>query len=407
MKRVKSIIILALILILVPKNVSAKTIAQFEAEVNKYTAELKEKQAKVAKNQAEVEQVKKNIANIQSQITGTENEINSLQEQIEESNKEIIKKSEESKKIMAYYQIENGENAYLEYAFGAETITDMIYRLSITEQLTEYNNQIMQELKQLIIENNKKKESLKAKKEELSTLKKQLEDEKARIELDTKGIVESMPSVEERIKAAKDNLNYYKKLGCGATEDISACQFRVIQSSGNSLPSVGTFQRPISSGKYSRGWTGNYGHRGVDMSNPNNVNIAIHPIAEGEVVAKYNDNCSSSWCNAAAVGAYCHGNANIIVVRHNYSVRNSKFIYSMYVHLSRYGNYNVGDKVTKDSIIGYMGTTGCSTGEHLHLEVTTCHWKAKGGCTYNEFLYSSINPVGTLGINFPRNWSTF
>ena len=60
---------------------------------------------------------------------------------------------------MEYYQIANGNNAYLEYAFGAETITDMIYRMSIVEQLTEYNDKIMKELKQLIAENNKKENS--------------------------------------------------------------------------------------------------------------------------------------------------------------------------------------------------------------------------------------------------------
>lgn len=65
---------------------------------------------------------------------------------------------------MEYYQIANGNNAYLEYAFGAETITDMIYRMSIVEQLTEYNDKIMKELKQLIAENNKKKTQLSSKK---------------------------------------------------------------------------------------------------------------------------------------------------------------------------------------------------------------------------------------------------
>lgn len=394
-KKMKKVLFLLMVLLLLPKNIAAKTIAQFEAEVNKYTAELAEKQAKIAKNEAEVAQVKKNIANIEGQIKAAENEIKTLQEEIEESNRQIIKKNEESKKIMQYYQIENGENAYLEYAFGAETITDMIYRLSIIEQLTEYNNQIMNELKQLIIENNKKKASLANKKEELTSLKKQLESEKARIEADTKGIVESMPSVETQIKEAKANLSYYKKLGCGTTEDIGACQFRVMQASGSSLPSVGTFQRPIDSGKYSRGWTGNYAHRGVDMTGSS----AIHPIAEGEIAAIYQDSCKNSWCRPA--GGWCNGNANIVVVRHNY---NGGYIYSMYVHLSRYGGYGVGAKVTKESIIGYMGTTGCSTGTHLHLEITKCHWKAQGGCTYAAFQNSSINP-SSLGLKFPSRWN--
>ncbi len=393
-KKVKYLLLIGIIL-LSPKNIHAKTIAQFEQEVNKYTAELAEKQAKVAKNEAEVAEIKKNIASLENQIKETKNQINTLQKEIEESNRQIEKKSKESKQIIAYYQVSNGDNAYLEYAFGAETITDMIYRVSIVEQLTEYNDQIMKELQQLIAENNRKKSELSNKQQELNSLKNKLQSEKERIEADTKGIVESMPSVETQIKEAKANLAYYKKLGCGTTEDIGACQFRVMQSSGSSLPSVGTFQRPIDSGKYSRGWTGNYGHRGVDMTGSS----AIHPIAEGEIAAIYQDSCKNSWCKPA--GGWCNGNANIVVVRHNY---NGGYIYSMYVHLSRYGNYRVGAKVTKESIIGYMGTTGCSTGDHLHLEITKCHWKAQGGCTYAAFQNSSINP-SSLGLHFPSRWN--
>ena len=399
-RNIKKYICFAIAILLVPIGVSAKTIAQFEAEVNKYTAELAEKQRKKAKNDAEVAEVEKNIKSIESQIAAAEEEIKRLEQEIEDSNKKIAEKNEESKKIVQYYQIENGDNVYLEYVFGSETITDMIYRLSVTEQMTEYNKKVMNELRQLIDENNKKKESLATKKSELTSLKTKLESEKARIEADTKGIVESMPSIETQIKEAKANLSYYKKLGCGINEDITACQFRVMQNTGSSLPSVGTFQRPIEYGTYSRGWTGNYAHRGVDMSS-SNKSIAIHPIAEGEVAAIYRDSCNNSWCRPA--GGYCQGNANIIVIRHNY---NGGYIYSMYVHLSRYGNYGVGSKVTKDSIIGYMGSTGCSTGPHLHLEVTRCHWKAQGGCTYKEFQNQSINPA-SLGLKFPSSWSNF
>lgn len=399
-RNLKKYICFAITILLLPISVSAKTIAQFEAEVNKYTAELAEKQRKKAKNDAEVAEVEKNIKNLESQIKETKEEIARLEKEIEDSNKKIAEKNEESKKIVQYYQIENGDNVYLEYVFGSETITDMIYRLSVTEQMTEYNKKVMNELRKLIDESNKKKSDLAAKNNKLTTLKSNLESEKARIEADTKGIVESMPSIETQIKEAKANVVYYKSLGCGVNEDISACQFRVMQSTGSSLPSVGIFQRPIEYGRFSRGWTGNYAHRGVDMSS-SNKSIAIHPIAEGEVAAIYQDNCNNSWCRPA--GGYCQGNAKIIVIRHNY---NGGYIYSMYVHLSRYGNYGVGSRVTKASIIGYMGTTGCSTGPHLHLEVTRCHWKAQGGCTYREFEKQSINPV-SLGLHFPSSWSNF
>lgn len=73
-----------------------------------------------------------------------------MQREIDASNKEIKEKSEQSKKIIEYYQISNGDNAYLEYAFGASDITDMVYRLAVVEQLTDYNDQVMKELEALI-----------------------------------------------------------------------------------------------------------------------------------------------------------------------------------------------------------------------------------------------------------------
>ena len=387
-----SIILLLVSFIALPVDTSAKTIQEFEAEVSKYTQELETKKANLAKNEQEVAEIKKKISNIENQITEAEAEIERLQKEIEESEKEIKRKSEESKNIISYYQISNGENAYLQYAFGAENITDMVYRLSIVEQLTEYNNKIMKELEELIKKNQARQKELEEKEKELNELKQQLKAEQARIEADSAHIRESMPSIQEQINSARDSVKYYKSLGCGTTEDIQKCEYRKAQESGGSLPSVGFFSRPIDYGYVVRGMGG--GHLGYDLSS-SNKNIAVHPIAAGSIHAIYTDACTTSyWCNY-----WCNGNAKIVVVKHNY---NGGFIYSSYVHLSSYGNIWVGQYVSKDSVIGYMGTTGCSTGEHLHLEIANCHWK-NGGCSYNAYTNRLINP-GNL-INFPGSWS--
>ena len=81
------------------------------------------------------------------------------------------------------------------------------------------------------------------------------------------------------------------------------------------------------------------------------------------------------------MGIRCNGNAKIVVVKHKY---NNGYVYSSYVHLSSYANIRVGQFVTKDTLIGYMGNTGCSTGPHLHLEVASCFWKNNGGVTHND-----------------------
>lgn len=392
---ITSIILLLVSFVALPIDTSAKTIQEFEAEVNRYTKELENKKANLARNEAEVQEIIKKIRNIEAQIEEAEKEIERLQKEIEESEAEIKRKSEESKNIISYYQVANGENAYLEYAFGATDITDMVYRLSIVEQLTEYNNKIMKELEELIKKNQATQKELEEKQKQLKELKQELKAEQARIEADSASIRESMPSIQEQINAARDSVNYYKRLGCGATEDIQACEYRKSQESGSSIPSVGFFSRPIDYGYVVRGMWG--GHMGYDLSS-GNKNIAIHPIAAGVVHAIYTDTCTSGyWCQAQ--GFWCNGNAKIVVVKHNY---NGSFIYSSYVHLSSYGNISTGQYVSKDSVIGYMGTTGCSTGEHLHLEIANCHWK-NGGCSYDAYTNRLINPSSLISL--PSSWN--
>ena len=390
-----SIILLLVSFVALPIDTSAKTIQQFEAEINSYTKQLEEKKANLAKNDAEVQEIIKKIKNIESQIEEAEKEIERLQDEIEESEKEIKRKSEESKNIISYYQVANGENAYLEYAFGATDITDMVYRLSIVEQLTEYNNKIMKELEELIKKNQATQKELQEKEVELKKLNSELKAEQARIEADSAQIKESMPSIQDQINAARESVNYYKRLGCGATEDIQACEYRKYQESGSSLPSVGFFSRPMDYGYIVRGMWG--GHMGYDLSS-GNKNMPIHPIGSGVIHAIYTDTCTSGyWCQAQ--GFWCNGNAKIVVIKHNY---NGRFIYSSYVHLSAYGNIYTGQYVSKDHVIGYMGTTGCSTGEHLHLEMADCFWM-NGGCSYNEYTNRLINPSSLVSL--PSSWN--
>lgn len=390
------IIVLLVSLIALPMNTRAKTIAQFEAEVQKYTAELKEKQNSLAKNETEVKQILGKIKSIESQITAAEAEIEKLQVEIDESNKEIKKKSEESKNIIEYYQISNGENIYLEYAFGATDITDMIYRMSIVEQLTDYNDKVMKELAELIEKNKQQQQELEKKKESLSTLKVNLKSQQAKIEADSANIRVTMPSIEVQIKEAQSQVKYFKSIGCGANEDINACVYRVSQNSSGSIPSVGFFSRPMAQGYVTQGY--HSGHHAYDLSS-NNKTEPLYPLATGVVHAIYTDNCTSgNWC--AAIGISCKGNAKVIVVKHNY---NGGYIYVTYAHLSNFGNVSQGQYVTKDTVIGYMGNSGCSTGPHLHMEIANCHWKNNGGCTYSAYENRLKDPANY--VTFPSRWN--
>lgn len=382
--------------ITLPIETKAKTVAEFEAEVKKFTQQLNETKASLAKNDAEVKEIEKKIASYNKQIRDAEAEIVTLQEEIDASNLEIEKKSEESKKIIEYYQVANGTNAYLEYAFGADSITNMIYRMSVVEQLTEYNDKIMKELEALIEKNKEQQKKLEEKKVSLVKLSEASEKEKRRIQADSASLQDTVPSIETQIREAQSMVKYYKGLGCGTNEDIQACQYRIAQNSSSSLPSVGFFSRPMQKGYVVRGYSS--GHIGYDLSS-SNKSEPIYSIADGVVHAIYTDDCTGGrWCQN--MGFSCNGNAKIAVVKYNY---NGSYIYTSYTHLRSYGNISVGQYVTRDTIIGYMGNTGCSTGPHLHIEMATCFWKNNGGCTYNSYLNRLRNP-GTL-VTFPSTWN--
>ncbi len=368
-----ALLIVLLTLFLVPVNTSAKTLKELESEVNKFKADLESKNNQIATNDAEVAEINKKIADIKSQISDIENETKLLEQEIEESNVEITKKSEESKSLFQYLQVSNGENAYLEYIFGATDVTDMVYRMAIVEQLTEYNEQVMDELTQLIEENKQKKEDLAVKNQELEKLTTELETEQKKINAESAAIRDAMPSVQQQLDEANKQLVYYKKLGCGENEDITTCEIRV---NGNSVPSASGFYRPMMSGYVTQNWM-NAGHLGIDLSNTNKT-IEIYPIASGVVFAKYYDTYG----------------ALVLKIRHNV---NGKYIYSTYAHLSAW-YVNIGDVVTPNTVIGRMGNTGYSFGAHLHLELTTCDWHAGGGCTWSTYQKSTINPRQYVGF---------
>lgn len=95
-------------------------------------------------------------------------------------------------------------------------------------------------------------------------------------------------------------------------------------------------------------------HNGMDIAAPAEANI--YSYADGVVVTnEYN----SSYGNYTVIG---HGNYNALTKNYDY--------YTLYAHQIRLSTYvSVGTKVVTGQKIGNVGSTGRSTGNHLHLEV--------------------------------------
>lgn len=101
-------------------------------------------------------------------------------------------------------------------------------------------------------------------------------------------------------------------------------------------------------------------HRGVDISGAGNFGSPIYAVASGVVIKAYSG-CPS---RGKGVGDSCGGEmGNSIVIDHQNGY------YTTYAHLHQTLKVKVGQTVTKGQLIGYMGSSGSSTGAHLHLGV--------------------------------------
>lgn len=378
--RLNGISFLIILLVLCPMMVQAITLKEYEDQVAKYTAELNDKKNQIAKNTEEIAKIKEKINDIKKQINAAGVEIESLENQINKSNEEIAKKRQEIKKIINYYQLSSSGNFYIEYILGADSITDMIYRLSISEQLTSYNEKTINELDKLIKENEQRQKELNKKQSELGTLNSQLYEEQSKIQSDTEKIEGTLPSTTGQIAFYQKRVDYYKSKGCKSNDVIGVtCDVPVKVSNGSSSVSAGTiigangFRFPVVGGKITQEY-GNNGHKGADIGKA--CGAPIYAVAPGSVYYVGSD-----------LDTY---GAKMILIVHNV---NGKLVFSQYAHLNGY-NVSVGQSVNTNTVIGYMGNTGYSFGCHLHLEMSeNIGWGYNDSANpYKSYVKNIISP---------------
>ena len=394
LKNLKKISYLVLVFIMVIVNfimrsdvevVKAKTVRDLKNELVQKEKEYEESKNQKQLTEAEIATTRASIDAINTEISNIQKEMLELTEEIEDLNEDIAKKEKEIKAIMNYYQLSNGESAYLEYIFSAADFTDFIYRLAIAEQLSNYNDKLIDEYNNTIKENEEKKTELSSKTVALNEKQGQLQVELKSLKGNLDSIVEENMSIEDEIKVLKEYVDTYQnKYKCGLDEDINVC-------GRDKLPPGTKFYRPVVSGRISAhfGWYSPWGqstwHYGTDFAGTGH-GANVYSVAPGKVAAIVNR-------------AKCGG--NMVYIQH--IINGTKYT-SGYFHLSHV-NVRVGDTVTKDTVIGGVGGNPsyeywdkCSTGTHLHLQIAYGLY-LEDYYSYSGFESRSIDP--RLVINLP------
>ncbi len=253
---------------------------------------------------------------------------------------------------------ESGETSYWSILFAASSFSDLLDRFNMIEEIMAYDNGVMD---QLIL----MRENLQLEQEELETAKveqeavyaQQLEAQNALVakEAEVDAIIQTIASQQSLLNEAEDALT---AAAAAMDAEIAAAEEELRQwlaSQNNSIVSEAGFIWPLATsyntlsslfGSRIHPITGlANNHSGIDIPAPSGTNIYA---AKSGVVS---------------ISAYNSSYGNYCVITHADGES------SLYAHMKTLPIVGVGDTVTQGQVIGYVGTTGSSTGNHLHFEI--------------------------------------
>lgn len=363
---IKLLPVLILVLILPPTvNAADLTYGQVLDDLAKAKKELDANNQQIDDKNNQIIDNNSTVKNLKSEIEKMGNEVVTLQQQIADANNEIEEKNQQTKDLISYYQVSQGENIYLEYVFGSDSITDMVYRLSIVEQITEYNDKTIKELEELINNNEKRKIELSNKQSSYENKITKLNDEIAKLTNSIAKLGDLSPSLEQQVQEKEKLVNYYKSQGCSNRSDVIGRDCAVTSSNA-------TFSRPIKKGYVTSfiGYRWGSFHRGTDIGSSLGRNTPLYSIGNGIITSIWKDSSGANCINV------------------QYRTTDGTYYTAIYGHLSRYASgIKEGMQVNSNTILGYMGDSGYAFGVHLHLEVWPCRLYGDNNCsTWNKYV---------------------
>lgn len=326
--------------------------------INGLEAEKQEMAGYVAELDSQVMNIQSNIEALNELIEAKQAEILQTQAELEEAER-VAEEQYEAMKERIQFMYETGDSLYLEMLLTADSFADMLNKADYIEQLSAYDRRKLEEY-QLIVEYTQLcKEELLSEQELLEEAKTAAEEEQnnlnaliAEKEVQISAYETDIANREAAIREYDAEIREQNEL-IAALEAQVAAEKAALAEATRIRYDGGVFTWPAPS--YTRisspyGWRPHPTlgvdkfHNGVDLAAPGGSPILA--AYDGKVVA----------------AAYSSSMGNYIMIDHGDG------LYTIYMHASAL-YVSTGEYVTRGQKIAAVGTTGRSTGNHLHFGV--------------------------------------
>lgn len=338
--------------------------AAAEAKIAALQQESAEHQKKLEELKAKVAEAKKNTQNamntkalldkqndeLVAQIENAQDQIDTCKALIEEN------KTRESEQYelfcrQARQEEERGAISYWSVLFKANSFADLLGRVDFINEVADYNRTVIADLRSTRDMIAQAQATLEEQEAELSVKQEELQTQ-----------VDAAAQLVKEYTATQQGYEAAEAAEAAAAEAIGK-EIKKLQESTDVVYAAGGYIWPVTTSKYitspfgprtSPGGIGSTNHKGVDIGGVG-YNSTIYATKAGKVV----------------IATYENSYGNYVMVDHGVDSSGNKWA-TCYAHMSS-GTFkvSVGDYVTQGQALGITGSTGHSTGPHLHYEI----WK--------------------------------
>lgn len=385
---------------------------QLEQENQKYQKILDDTKSDIAEKEEYKSALVSKVQVLDEKIAVTREKISSLNDDIKEKQDAYDKGLSEvedqfdalANRLRILYM--SGNATDLEIIFGAKDFSDLIDKMELVKSLANSDKELISEIQTKLDELSTQKESLEADKKDLETQQSSLksdQDEFNKLISDNDEILKNLYASNSKAQNSLESAalksdeieskisEYYAAQKAAAEQAARAAQ----SSSNSSSSSSGSSSSGSSSSGSSSSGSGSsssgsssvivpsgsgfawptpgfvslssewfedrevYNHGGIDIAGAGIMGTPVVAAADGTVIAT-NSSCTHNWGKSYSCG--CGGGyGNYVMISH----AGGKM--TVYGHLTSL-TVSTGQSVSRGQVIGYVGSTGNSTGPHLHYE---------------------------------------
>ena len=302
---------------------------------------------------AEKRELDTQVTSLEGEIDELNVEIDDYQVKIDEVSAELDKATVAAENQYQAYKTrvrvmyEHGSTGYLDILLSADSISDFFERIEIVKQITEYDSNMTEKLRE-------KQAEIQSKKDEVVALQQGLIDSRTVLEEKKANLDSKMAYRDSLIKKIQGSVETLEKELKKIEAEEASVRAKLRNLAGGSTPYTGgamTWPTPSC-----RVITSYYGWR-------------LHPVLKYEklhtgvdIGAQYGAKIVAAKSGTVVTATYNNAYGNYVTINHGGGVA------TLYAHQSSMA-VSAGQYVNEGDVIGYVGSTGYSTGPHLHFEV--------------------------------------